>query len=1160
MGVAEILEREPLLAELGTLLDDARRGEGRVALVAGEAGIGKTALLEHFARTQALPPARALWGGCDALFTPRPLAPFQEIAWQLGGETAALLDAGAPRDALFHAFYRALRPPEPPALVIVEDVHWADEATLDLLRFLGRRVQRTCALLAVTYRDDELDEAHPLRRLLGDLSRGAARALRLPPLSPGAVKILAERAGRDPEALHRVTGGNPFFVTEALASGGSRVPATVRDAVLSRAARLSPSARELLDIASVAPSRIELDLLERAAGPAASALEEALGSGMLVLVDEAVAFRHELARHAVGDSLPPLRRKRLHARMLELLAATGRPGLARLVHHADGAGDAEAVLRLAPEAAEQAAQLGAHREAEALLSAALRHAERLPPERRAALLEAHSFQCYLTEQVSEAVASRLSALALWRELGERTRVGDSLRWMSRLSWFQGRNDDARRYGAEAVAELEPLPPGRELAMAYSNRAQLHMLANEVTEAIAWGTKALELARAIGDFETEAHALNNLGTADCQMGEPAGAAKLEESLRLALEHGLEDHAGRAYINLGTTAAEDRSLEAAERWLEAGIEYATRRDLDLLRLYLLAWRARVRNERGRWAEAEADAAAVLDHPGASAIARIPALTELGLARARRGEPGAMAALDEARQLALGTGESQRIVPVAAARAEVAWLDGDLLRSGAEAASALEVAAAPPSMGAKGRRAWYLGQLGLWIWRAGGRPPPLDQVAGPFALQLAGDWRAAAAAWERLGCHYDAALACCEGDDPGAMGDAAAALERLGAGPAAARMRRRLAELGAGASGQGPAATPGPGPAAAPAAAEVPRSGGPAGEAAPAPEAPRERRDLSLVLRALAGGAGEDSIRAFEEGLSPGEIVGRFEILREIGRGGFGAVYAALDLELGRTVAVKTLRPGRTRHDLSADWIGKEAEAVARLDHPSIVTLFEVGMCRSGPYLVEELLRGETLEERLSRGPLPADEALDVAVEIAKALAHAHSRGVLHRDLKPGNVFLTREARVKLLDFGLAHLLGSRGAPSAGTPAYMAPEQARGEPGDERADVFAAGAVLFEALSGRRPFEVEEGRTAALADGPAPRLPGRAPRTLALALAQALSPDPAARFRNGQAWLEALLLARRAPRGTGRTWRRTLGIGVGLALTAGLAAAILWRLGGR
>ncbi len=295
------------------------------------------------------------------------------------------------------------------------------------------------------------------------------------------------------------------------------------------------------------------------------------------------------------------------------------------------------------------------------------------------------------------------------------------------------------------------------------------------------------------------------------------------------------------------------------------------------------------------------------------------------------------------------------------------------------------------------------------------------------------------------------------------------------------------------------------------------------------------LSMLLQELARAPGDDLHRAWQQRLQPGDTVGRFEILREIGRGGFGVVYEALDRQLGRSVAFKTLRPARTGHELSTDWILKEAEAVARLDHPAIVTLHDVGRCASGPYLVEELLHGETLEQRLRGGPLLARDAVAIGLEVARGLAHAHVRGVLHQDLKPGNVFLTEDGRVKLLDFGLAHLLGTRGVYGAGTPAYMAPEQLRGEAVDARSDVFALGATLFEALAGKAPFEVKEGRSGALDEGPLPALPEGVPDPLAALAERCLSKDPAKRPASGQAVVEELLAAERAleragPEGSG------------------------------
>jgi eukaryotic-like serine/threonine-protein kinase len=259
----------------------------------------------------------------------------------------------------------------------------------------------------------------------------------------------------------------------------------------------------------------------------------------------------------------------------------------------------------------------------------------------------------------------------------------------------------------------------------------------------------------------------------------------------------------------------------------------------------------------------------------------------------------------------------------------------------------------------------------------------------------------------------------------------------------------------------------------------------------------------------------------------VVGRFELLREIGRGGFGVVYEARDRQLGRLVAFKAIRPGaRLRARLGEEWLLREAETAAQLSHPGIATLHDAGRSDHGPYLVFELLEGETLRERLARGPLPVREGLRIGIDIARALAYAHAAGVTHCDLKPSNVFLTDGGAVKVLDFGLARVFGETRVGSGGTPVYMAPEQWRGEKEDPRADVFALGAMVYEMVAGSRPFEVTSERSSALDPGPAPplRVPG-APAKLVAFVAAALEKDPARRLRNGQAALEALLDAERA-----------------------------------
>ena len=683
----------------------------------------------------------------------------------------------------FRHSWRALGDNPLPTVAVIEDVHWADEATLDLLKFLGRRMQQVSVLLVITYRDDEIGPDHPLWFVLGDLPSKTTRRLRLAPLSRGAVAALARDAHRASNDLYTVTGGNPFFVTEALASDDKGVPETVRDAVLARIARLSPQGHAVLELASVVPARAELWLLKAIFPQPTSAIEECIQAGVLRPEPEAVAFRHELARQAVESTLPPHRAKELHARVLRALLDKGGDAsvVARLVHHAALAGDGAAVLQFAPDAARQAAQQGAHREAAIHYETALRYAEALPHTQRAELLEGRAYECYLTSQLEDAAQARTDALAVWSELGAGDKIGRSLRWLSRLNWYLGDNAAAERFAAEAVAALEALPPERELAMAYSNMAQLRMLGDDVQGAVHWGAMALNLARTLGDDEITAHALNNVGTAQLLQGDEEGRARLEASLQIALKQGFEEHAARAFTNLGSGLVTLRHYAQARHYLDDGIAYCTERDLDSWRLYMGGWRARVRLEVGDWADAAEEAAEVLASYRVSPVIRIPALVVLAWVRLRRGDPGSEPILDELREMALKTGEPQRIIPVAAARAEAAWLRGDRAGCRAEAQAGYDLAVehAHPR---------DLGQLYYWLWKTGTRRDVPAGFFEPYVLLFTGDWRAAAAAWERVGCPYEQALALMEGDAR-ARRSALAIFDRLGARATSNRMKQQL-----------------------------------------------------------------------------------------------------------------------------------------------------------------------------------------------------------------------------------------------------------------------------------------------------------------------------------------------------------------------------------
>ncbi len=747
-----------MLLEREAFLDTLNGPPGRLILVGGEAGVGKTALVREFAEGR-----QVLWGACDPLHTPRPLGPLLDVADAAGGELQELVTSGPRPAVLVTALLRTLRE-APGTVLVLEDVHWADEGTLDVLRLLGRRMEGVPALALVTFRDDE---PGPLRVVLGELATAmGVERIELPPLSAEAVRALAEPHGIDADALHRSTGGNPFYVTEVLSAPAAAIPATVRDAVLARAARLSPPARELLERLAMIPGAADPELIDAADEP----LDECLLSGMTRMDGRTVAFRHELARLALEAEVPPRRRAALHREVLERLEARGADP-ARLAHHAEAAGDTAAVLRHAPVAGEHAARLGAHREAAAQFARALRWAGELPARDRAVLLERRSYECYLTDQMAEAIEAREQALACHRELGDGISEGDDRRWLSRLHWFRGENAEAERFAAEAVAQLEQLPPGPELAMAFSNRAQLAMLASDTAAAADWGGRAIALAESLGEDEIVIHALNNVGSAAYEDGSRDGREALERSLALAKASGYEEHVARAYCNLTSIAVKVKQhLEAADV-IADGITYCTDHDLDSWTRYILAWRAVGELNAGHYDAAIETAADMLSDPGTAVISRIPALIGIGLAYARRGNARHEAALAQALELAGPTGELQRIGQVAAALAEAAWLDGDAERSLAATELAWDLAF-------ERREAWFTGELALWRARAGVTEDPPEWIAEPYLLEITGRAEEAAERWDALNCPYEAAVARA---DLGALG-------RLGARAAVLRLRRR------------------------------------------------------------------------------------------------------------------------------------------------------------------------------------------------------------------------------------------------------------------------------------------------------------------------------------------------------------------------------------
>src|SRR5262245_55326018 len=774
--VVPLLERDAQLAALAEYAGEARRGDGRLVLIAGEAGVGKSALVEQLER--GLPEVTWYWGACDGLFTPRPLGPLFDIASKLGGELLELCRADAHREELFSALLRQVSAPGELHVLVVEDVHWADEATIDLLRFLGRRIRDIPVLLLATYRDEGLRATDPLRIALGDLAtQQCVRRIGLPRLTPGAVAVLADGSGLDSAALYRLTGGNPFYVSQAVQAGMSEVPESARDAVLARAARLGAGSRAVLDAAALIGTRVELALLEPVAGGPASAIDELLASGLLTGGGVVVQFRHEIARLVVEAAVTAHRRSAIHARILASLQALGCDDDARLAFHAEAAGDGPAALRHASAAARRAAALASHREAAAQFERALRFAQEADPATAASLHDGFAYEASLQDRWHEAADARRRALTLWRG------VGDRLRWLASSLCSLSQGDAAIAAAQDAIALLGPLGPTAELAWAYATLASMWMMRGVSQDAIELARRAQAIAWPLGLSKVLSNALN---TEACAVRVTGGewAVTLRQSLDIARAGRHEAEVARAYVNLHASHVADRDWPAAERYFSPGIAYCDDRDITTYSIFLRSERTSVLERTGRWDEAVALCHELLRKGGPSPNIRLCPLHRLGTILARRGEPGAWECLDEAIEYADGAGEPQSIVPVRLARAEAFWLEGKLTEARREAELADDVAS--------GGDKWERGAVAVWLRRTGSARPPRGELAAPHQRQLDGDQAGAASLWTGLGCPYEAALALLGSADEASLRKALWTFIDLGASATVRLTRQRMRRL--------------------------------------------------------------------------------------------------------------------------------------------------------------------------------------------------------------------------------------------------------------------------------------------------------------------------------------------------------------------------------
>ncbi len=860
---AGLLERETQLQEIERLLDVASDGSGTLLLVAGEAGAGKTSLV-HEAVRRAAPRAHVLIGGCDPLTTPRPLSPILDMAADPESGLGHLLEDRQDIIGLFTELWRRLRGTIRPTLLVLEDVHWADEGTLDLIRFLGRRVGDTKALVICTYRDDEIGVDRPLRVVLGDLATGdSTRRLDIAPLTLDAVKTIADDPTVDADRLHRITGGNAFFVTEVLAAG-TDIPSSVQDAVLARVARLGPAPRTVVEAVAIAPRDLGIDYAMALTGSVIADIDSATSSGVLIGDGHRLRFRHELARAAVEESIPAATRFDLHRRMLELLVANQTTDLARLAHHAVRAEAGDLVAEYAPRAAGEASSRGAHREAAAFYMEALSHESHLSPDVVAAIRLSLATELVTLDRQDEGLAQREAAVAHFRTINEPVALALALLELAASLWTHREMARSRDVIEEALALLEGSEHVEELAKAWYRSGYMSMLARHHQPAMSALEKSADLARDCGSERQLRLTDYIIGTTELVTGDPErGVAMLDESIRYFQDRGDQRMHMASLEMLGSGGGEARMYEAATAALQTGVELGVAADEDYLVAYDRAWLARIAFEQGRWDEATVYADQVLAKgtAGRSPISLVTALGALGRVRVRRGDPGAHDALEKA--LALGEGnELQHIWSPLSGMAELAWLEGH-----SEEIPSILGSVYARALDADSR--WARGELGFWMWKAGAIDRPPDRAAEPFSLHIKGDWVGSARAWRTIGCPYEEGLALSDGDEA-AMLNALDIFDRLGARPIASRVRSELRARGLG---------------------TIPRGPRPATMADPSGLTPRQSEVLALM----------------KEGLSNGEIAERLFISKKTVEHHVSAVLSKLGADnRARAIALERDRP--------------------------------------------------------------------------------------------------------------------------------------------------------------------------------------------------------------------------------------------------------------
>ena len=785
----ELIERDGFLAMLQTHFRNIEEGEGRCVLISGEAGIGKTSLINAFC-AELKKEYKIYKGTCDALYTPRPLAPLYDIALQMRNDFMQEAGGIEDRAGLFARFFHELNNQSKPGIIVFEDIHWADEATLDFIKFLARRITQLRCLFILTFRDEEIDASYRLRNVLGDLSPDTFTRIRLIPLSREAVYKMANEKGYDAENVYNISGGNPFYVNEILASYSPGVPDNIKDAILSVYDRQEEGTRNAWQICSVIPEGIEISRFAKIKASWDEGMDHCFALKIIVVKNDRIIFKHELYRRTIEASLSPFKRIALNKKLLELFLDSfeEKGEIERIVHYAKNANENKLVVKYAPLAAKQAASVGAHTEAARLYLLAIEYHQENDTAILPGLCESYAYECYLTNQVKEAIIYTTKSLKLWQGKNDWEKIGHCYCFLSRLWWIDDNLTNAENAARLAIDVLENQPASATRARAYSLMSQLKMFSDLADESIYWGEKAVALAKELSDDAMLSYALGNIGSVKIRIpaDQEQGLAMLRQSLAIALQNSYQDYAGMAYTNLGYNGVIIKNYALAKEAVDRGLPYCEENNLDLWRLYLLTIKAKLRLETGDWTAACDTASKLTRDEKPAKIIKIFALTTLATIEMRRGDNDqVLSRLMEAKEKAFETMEPQRIIQALTAFLEYEWITGTIFIEKEILDSTIELI--------KDRGNIYgNSEFAFWLQKARGRSLPLKEVYEGYDISDYAKAKKAALLWRKTGSPYNEALALFECRDEDKK-EALAIIQGLGAGAILQKMKAAMRSSG-------------------------------------------------------------------------------------------------------------------------------------------------------------------------------------------------------------------------------------------------------------------------------------------------------------------------------------------------------------------------------